>query len=219
MTTPRHLLRPGLYLVTPEEPDTERLCARVAAVLLAGPRALQYRNKGLDHAGRLAQAAALRPLCRDAGVSFIINDDLDLALEVDADGVHLGRDDGDIAAARARIGPARRLGVSCYNEWARAEAAVAAGADHVAFGAMFPSRTKPEAVGADMGLLGRARRELGVGVVAIGGITLHNAPRLIAAGATQLAVISDVFDAPDPAARAAAYAALFEAAPQSNFQR
>jgi len=202
-------MTPGLYLVTPDEPDTDRLLAQVAAVLPAAPKALQYRNKSLDAPARLAQASGVRALCRAAGVEFLVNDDLDLALAVDADGVHLGKDDGDIAAARARLGPDRRLGVSCYDAWWRAEAAVAAGADHVAFGAMFPSSTKPEAVAADIGLLTRARAALGVGVVAIGGITLANAPQLIAAGATRLAVISDVFSAPDPCARAAAYAGLF----------
>jgi thiamine-phosphate pyrophosphorylase len=204
------VMSPGLYLVTPDEPDTARLLAQVAAVLPAAPKALQYRNKSLDAPARHAQASALRALCRSAGVEFMVNDDLELAMAVDADGLHLGKDDGDIAAARARLGAGRRLGVSCYDAWWRAEAAVAAGADHVAFGAMFASPTKPEAVAADIVLLGRARAELGVGVVAIGGITLANAPQLIAAGATRLAVISDVFGAADPCARAMAYGALFK---------
>jgi len=204
-------MRSGLYLITPDEADTEALLAQVAAVLPAAPVTLQYRNKVVDGATRRAQAGALRDLCRRAGVEFIVNDDIELALAVDADGVHLGKDDPGLAAARTRLGPARRLGVSCYNEWWRAEAALAAGADHVAFGAMFPSSTKPEAVAADIGLLRRARDTLGVGVVAIGGITLANAPQLIAAGATQVAVISDVFGAPDPYARAAAYVRLFAA--------
>lgn len=204
------LMTPGLYLVTPDEPDTARLLAQVAAVLPAAPRSLQYRSKSLIGPARHEQAAALRALCRAANVEFMVNDDLELALAVDADGLHLGKDDGDIAAARARLGGGRRLGVSCYNEWWRAEAAVAAGADHVAFGAMFASPTKPEAVTADIALLTRARDALGVGVVAIGGITLANAPQLIAAGATRLAVISDVFAAADPCGHAAAYGALFK---------
>ena len=201
----------GLYLLTPDMADTARLLARVAAVLPARPAAIQYRNKCLDPAARAAQGAALRARCREAGVRFIVNDDLALALALEADGVHLGKDDGDLAAARRAIGAGRCLGVSCYGAWARAEAAVAAGADYVAFGAMFPSPTKPAAVAADAGLLSRARAAFDVGVVAIGGITLHNAPALVSAGATQLAVISDVFDAPDPLARARAYARLFAA--------
>ncbi|QID16903.1 thiamine phosphate synthase [Nitrogeniibacter mangrovi] len=201
-------LADGLYLITPEQADTEALVARVEALLPARPAVLQYRNKTLDAAGRRTQAEALLRRCRGAGVPFIVNDDLELALAIDADGVHVGRDDGDVAALRARLGAQRLLGVSCYNEWSRAEAAVAAGADCVAFGAMFPSTTKPGAVPAAPELLTRARA-LGVGVVAIGGITLENAPALVAAGAHQLAVISDVFEAPDPCARARAYAALF----------
>lgn len=201
----------GLYLITPDTPDTERLVAAVEAVLPAAPVLLQFRNKGLSGDARLAQAGQLRISCRAAGVPFIVNDDIELALALDADGVHLGRDDGDLAAARARLGPGRQLGVSCYNEWPRAVAAVRAGADYVAFGAVYPSPTKPAAVAADHALLRRARTELDVAVVAIGGITLDNAPALVRAGATQLAVISDVFDAPDPRRRAEAYGQLYAA--------
>ena len=199
----------GLYLVTPECDDEEALAARVEAALAGKPAVLQYRNKQAPAETRLAQAVRLATLCRSAGVPFIINDDVELACRVDADGVHVGKADGDVAGVRARIGGGRLLGVSCYNEWWRAEAAVAAGADYVAFGAMFPSPTKPDTVRAEPALLGRARARLPVSVVAIGGITLENAPTVIAAGATQLAVISDVFSAPDVTARAAAFAALY----------
>lgn len=199
----------GLYLITPDTPDTCALIARVETILPGGPAMLQYRNKCLGAEARLEQAAELRTRCHAAGVPFIVNDDVSLALKLDADGVHLGRDDGDVAGARSRLGGARLLGVSCYNEFARAEAAAAAGANYVAFGAMFPSSTKPDAVVAELDLLTRARQVLSVGVVAIGGITLDNAPALIRAGATQLAVISDVFDAQDPAGRTAAYADLY----------
>jgi thiamine-phosphate pyrophosphorylase len=129
-------------------------------------------------------------------VPLIINDDLALALAIGADGVHLGRDDGDPAEARRALGPGRILGVSCYDEWARAEAGAAAGVDYLAFGAVYPSPTKPHAPRAGLELLARAKRELGLPVAAIGGITLDNAPPLIAAGASLLAVISDVFSAP-----------------------
>lgn len=200
----------GLYLITPDTPDTETLIERVELALRGAPAVLQYRNKCLPVEARFEQAAEIRTCCHAAGVPFIVNDDLALAARLDADGVHLGRDDGDIARARAGFKAGRILGVSCYNEWARAEAAVAAGADYVAFGAMFPSSTKPGAVAADIGLLTRAQRELPVGVVAIGGITLHNAPVLVAAGASQLAVISDVFDADDPAGRVREFGRLFD---------
>lgn len=200
----------GLYLVTPDTADTGSLLERVEAALGGRPALLQYRSKQPDAALRQAQARAVAALCRRAAVPFIVNDSLDLALALGADGVHLGRDDGDPAAARRALGPHRMLGVTCYDEWRRAETGVAAGADYVAFGAAFASPTKPAAVHAPLALFARAVRELHVPVAAIGGITLDNAPALVAAGVDRLAVISDVFDAPDPGARAAAYRALFD---------
>ena len=200
----------GLYLVTPELADTDALLGAVACVLSARPAIVQYRSKLVDPVVRREQASRLLALCRQARIPLVINDDLALALEIDADGAHLGRDDGDLAGARKALGPARILGASCYGEWARAEAAVAAGVDYVAFGAMFPSSTKPQAPLAPLEMLTRAKAEFGLPVAAIGGITLDNAPLLIAAGADLPAVISDVFSAPDPAARAAAYAGLFD---------
>lgn len=200
----------GLYLVTPELADTDALLGAVACVLSARPAIVQYRSKLVDPVLRREQASRLLALCRQARIPLVINDDLALALEIDADGAHLGRDDGDLAGARKALGPARILGASCYGEWARAEAAVAAGVDYVAFGAMFPSSTKPQAPLAPLEMLTRAKAEFDLPVAAIGGITLDNAPLLIAAGADLPAVISDVFSAPDPAARAAAYAGLFD---------
>lgn len=199
----------GLYAVTPELDDTDALLLAVEKVLAGAPALLQYRGKSPDAALRREQAQAVAARCRAAGVPLVVNDDLGLALAVGAEGVHLGRDDGDIAAARAALGPQRLLGVSCYDEWALAQAGASAGADYVAFGAMYPSPTKPQAVRAPLELLGRARRELGVMVVAIGGITLERAPALVEAGADLLAVITDVFDAADPAARAGAYRQLY----------
>lgn len=200
----------GLYLVTPDTADTRILLERTEAALGGRPALLQYRSKQPDAALRQSQARAVAQLCRDAGVPFIVNDSLELALALGADGVHLGRDDGDPAAARRLLGPDRILGVTCYNEKARAAAGAAAGADYVAFGAAFPSPTKPAAVRAPLDLFICAKRELDVPVAAIGGITLDNAPDLVAAGVDLLAVISDVFDASAPGARAAAYRALFE---------
>lgn len=200
----------GLYIVTPDQADTEALLAAVARVLPARPAIVQYRSKLTDAGLRRRQAAGLLALCRESGIPLVINDDLALALEVDADGAHLGRDDGDLAAARQALGTARILGASCYGEWWRAAAAAAAGVDYLAFGAMFPSSTKPLAPPAPLEMLTRAKAEFGLPVAAIGGITLDNAPLLIAAGADLPAVISDVFSAPDPAARAAAYVGLFD---------
>lgn len=199
----------GLYAVTPDEPDTARLLDLSERVLAGQPVLLQYRNKLAAPALRRAQALALQRLCRRAGVALVINDDLALALDIGADGAHLGRDDGDPARARQALGPGRVLGVTCYADWERAVRGAQAGADYVAFGAMFASPTKPQAPPAPLALLSRARDELGLPVAAIGGITLDNAPQLIAAGADLVAVVSDVFAAADPAARVSAYRALF----------
>ncbi len=199
----------GLYALTPDERDTTALVAAVRAAVAGGAAAVQYRNKPAEPALRRAQAAALAALCREAGVPLIVNDDLELALEVDAAGVHLGRDDGDLAAARRRLPPGKLLGASCYDRLERAVQAVAAGADYVAFGSVFPSPTKPAAVHAPLALFGEARRRLGVPLVAIGGITLANARAVVEAGADALAVITALFAADDIAAQARSFTALF----------
>jgi len=190
----------GLYAITAEAGDLER---KVRLALEGGIALLQYRSKARDH----AQAATIVRMAHDYGVPVIINDDVELALALDAAGAHLGSDDGDLRAARERLG-ARLLGASCYNQLERARAAVQAGADYIAFGSVFASPTKPKAVRAPLSLFGEAKA-LGVPLAAIGGITLENAPQLIAAGADLLAVVSDLFDAPDVRARARAYGKLF----------
>lgn len=202
----------GLYAITPESSDSAWLIGRAARALehagAGGWAALQYRNKSAGHAQRLREARALAGLARAAGVAFIVNDDLALALEVGADGLHLGRDDAALGAARRSLGK-RMLGVSCYDRPELARAAVAAGADYVAFGSVFPSTTKPNAVQAPLALFGAAH-SLGVPLVAIGGITPERARQVIAAGADCVAVISDLFDAPDIDARAREYTRLFQ---------
>lgn len=201
----------GLYAITPDDGDSARLVSRVRAALEAGAAggwaALQYRNKSASPALRLEQAGLLAALARARGVPFIVNDDIELAIAIDADGVHVGRDDADLAVARRRI-PGKLLGASCYDSLVAARAALAAGADYVAFGSVFPSATKPAAVRAPLALF-RQARALGVPLVAIGGIRLENAAAVLQAGADALAVISDLFDAPDVAARARAYLRLF----------
>jgi thiamine-phosphate pyrophosphorylase len=201
----------GLYAITPDWTDTEKLLNAAAAALRGGARMLQYRNKVVDAAGRHMQAEALLALCRQHGVPLIINDHLDLALAMDADGVHLGGDDGDLAAARTALGPNKLLGASCYNRLELAHAALAAGADHVGFGAAYLSATKPNAVHAPLGLYREARGALACPIVAIGGITAENAAPLIAAGVDNVAVIGGLFDAPDVEARARMLASLFGA--------
>ena len=207
----RRLHRPplerGLYLITPDEHDDERLLARTLP-LLPFASCLQLRNKVMDAATLRAAGARLRDACATAGVPFIVNDDVELARALGADGVHLGEHDGAIGAARARLGDAAIIGASCYDDLQRARDAVAAGADYIAFGAFFPSPTKPNARRASPDLL-RKSASLGAARVAIGGITTDNAGSLIAAGAELIAVISGVFDAPDPVAAARAYLSLF----------
>jgi thiamine-phosphate pyrophosphorylase len=199
----------GLYLITPDEVETARLLPRVTAVL---PYAslLQYRNKRADAALRGEQARALLVACRTLGVPLIVNDDWRLAADIGADGAHLGEDDGALALARQALGPRAILGASCYDSLARAESAAQAGASYVAFGAFFPSSTKPHARHAGTALLRDAAR-FGLPRVAIGGITPDNAASLVDAGAEYLAVISGVFDAPDPVAAAIAYRRAFAA--------
>ena len=204
----RHDPRPrGLYLITPDEPDTARLLERVGRVIDQATW-LQYRNKAAAPALRHEQAAALTALCARAGVPLIINDDPALARGCGAGGVHLGEDDGDVAAARELLGDAAIIGASCYDDIGRAARMAAAGADYVAFGAFFPSSSKAGTRRAKPDLL-REAGALGLPRVAIGGIDADNAPGLVAAGADLLAVIGGVFDAPDPAAAARAIRLAF----------
>lgn len=197
----------GLYAITDAGvTDRDVLTAQVAACLRGGARMVQYRAKGATQA---SLAAALLAICREAQVPLIVNDDVDLARAIGADGVHIGGDDIPLATARATLGDHAIIGVSCYDQYARAEAAAAGGASYVAFGSFFPSTTKPLAVRARPSLLGRARAELRLPVVAIGGITPDNGRALLDAGADWLAAIDGVFGQPDIEAAARRYAALF----------
>lgn len=200
----------GLYALTPDTPNTEALFAQVEQALAGGAKILQYRNKSADRDLRHQQAEELLRLCRRHNVPFIINDDVALACALDADGVHLGRDDGDIRTARTTLGPSKLLGASCYRDIGLAIAAYDQGADHVAFGSFFPSSTKPGAARASPAILSEARTRLAIPIVAIGGITVANAGELIRAGAAALAVITALFDAADIAATAREFGHLFE---------
>ncbi|MDT3500404.1 thiamine phosphate synthase [Stenotrophomonas maltophilia] len=198
----------GVYLITPDEPDTARLLARTAPLLAAGATWLQYRNKTASDALRLEQATALQALCAEHGVPLIVNDDPALARAVGAAGVHLGGTDGDIASARALLGADAIIGASCYDQLANAEAAAAAGASYVAFGAFFPTTTKITTSRAHIDLL-RQSAALGVPRVAIGGLTPDNVGPLIEAGADLVAVVSGIYAAADPVATQRAYLAQF----------
>lgn len=187
----------GLYAITQDETDTAELLRKVRLALMGGARVLQYRNKSADRSVRMEQAVALRELTHEFSVPLIINDDVLLAQQADADGVHLGGKDASVTVAREMLGSTRLVGVSCYNRLELARKAVQQGADYVAFGSFFPSTVKPDAVEAAPELLRLARREIAVPLVAIGGITAHNAGQLLEAGADALAVISAVFGASD----------------------
>lgn len=190
----------GVYLLTPDAAGAafERVLRIVGQALDAGVRAVQYRNKVVDAGERVHQAGALVRLVRSAGGVAIVNDLPELAVASGAHGVHLGRDDGDVRVARRAL-PDGLLGVSCYDQLARAEQAVSDGADAIAFGSMYPSVTKPAAVRARLDLLGAARARWPTHrVIAIGGIDGGNIAEVAAAGAHAAALISAVFDAPDP---------------------
>lgn len=187
----------------------EQFAPAVMQAIAGGARIIQYRDKLSDENERADIATELAALCRRLGCPLIVNDDVRLAMTVGAHGVHLGWDDTDIAGARRLLEARALIGVSCYNDLARAQAAEDAGADYVAFGSFYPSSTKPQAVRAELELLRAARRLLRVPIVAIGGITTDNGAALLAAGADALAAIEGVFGQTDIRAAAARYARLF----------
>jgi len=187
----------GIYALTRETERTAELLSQVEAALAGGVAAVQYRDKSTDVARRHEQASELAALCRQFGVPLIVNDDLLLADLCDADGVHLGRDDGSLREARIILGKDKLIGASCYQSLDLARAAQDAGANYVAFGSFFPSPTKPDAGRATPDLLRAAAKEIRLPLVAIGGITLANAPILLDAGADSLAVLSALFHTPD----------------------
>ncbi len=204
--------RRGLYVITTTgAPSPQALIAGVEQAILGGAVAVQYRNKSTEQERRKEEAGLLLALCRHHHVPLIINDDVALARSAGADGVHLGRDDWDAIAARQVLGPTATIGVSCYNVPELALRAQHAGADYVAFGRFFPSRTKPNAVQATLGMLTRVRPALVLPVVAIGGVTPENGRAVLAAGADLLAVIDGVLGQADPQAAARGYADLFAA--------
>lgn len=195
--------------MTPDLADTALLLTRTQAALAGGARFVQYRNKIADEKLRREQARALRGLCRDRSATLIVNDDVELACDIDADGVHVGAADAGVSTARARLGAGKIIGASCYNDIRRAQNAAGQGADYLAFGSFFASTVKPGAVRAPMSILQAARLETGLPVVAIGGITLDNVDELIAAGADAVAVISALFSTSDIEAAAREFCRRF----------
>jgi thiamine-phosphate pyrophosphorylase len=198
----------GLYVITDASLSGEQLVNGVEQAIEGGAQVIQYRNKSQNPQQRSHEAQDLLCVCHKHNIPLIINDDVELAAEIGADGVHLGKDDGDIEQARQRLENAI-IGVSCYNDWQQANIATTAGADYIAFGAFFPSSTKLDAVAAPLELLARAKQEISIPVIAIGGITPENGAPLIDAGADMLAVVSGIFGKTDIRAASQRYADLF----------
>lgn len=199
----------GLYVITPDTDDSVQLALQVEAALKGGAKLVQYRHKTASHALKLEQATELLALCQRYNAQLIINDDIDLCVAINADGVHLGASDGEIAAVRKLLGANKIIGASCYNQLDFAKSAQDAGASYVAFGACFVSSTKPNAAHAPLSLFTQAKKALSLPLVAIGGITPANAPSVIQAGADAIAVINALFVAPDITATAKHYSELF----------
>jgi thiamine-phosphate pyrophosphorylase len=202
------MIRRGLYVIT-DPALSDDLLADVEQALLGGATLVQYRNKQADSSRALEEIETLLPLCRAASVPLLINDDVELASQSGADGVHLGRDDTRLEEARNLLGDEAVIGISCYNDLERAVAMQERGASYVAFGRFFSSLTKPQAVQAEIELLHRAKQQLQVPVVAIGGITAQNGATLIEAGADLLAVIHGVFGQTDVRRASESFSALF----------
>lgn len=203
----------GLYAITDSELLAGgKLLPYVEAALAGGARLLQYRDKSTDEARRLREAEALRTLCEHHGATLIINDDAELAARLSV-GLHLGQEDGSLAAARALLGRQAIIGGTCHAQLALAEQAAREGASYVAFGRFFNSRTKPGAPAATLDLLETAKARVALPIVAIGGVDLHNAAPLIERGASMIAVIHALFaadSATEVERRARAFSALFE---------
>jgi thiamine-phosphate pyrophosphorylase len=199
----------GLYLVTPDWDDTQKLLDTSEAGLRGGAVLLQYRHKTADAQQRKTQAAQLQALCRRYSVPFIINDFVDLCIELDADGIHVGGTDASVAQVRAAVGPSKIVGASCYGSMDLARDAHRAGASYVAFGGFYPSRVKKYEVSTPPEIVARAKADIPLPNVVIGGMTPENSAPLVAQGADMVAAISSVYMAADPEAAARRFAGLF----------
>lgn len=199
----------GLYLVTPDWDDTDRLLEATRRALEGGAALVQYRHKTASDPLRAEQAGALLALCRRHARPLVINDHLDLCLRLDADGVHVGGTDASVAQVRAALGPDRMVGASCYGQFELALAAQSAGASYVAFGGFYPSRVKVYEVSTPPDIVARAKEALRVPVVVIGGMTVENARPLVERGADMVAAISSVYGAEEPYEAARKFAELF----------
>lgn len=203
----------GLYAITQTGLPQSELYNKTEAILANGAQLLQYRDKSGDRSKRLEQALWLKQCCDEYNCLFIINDDIELADEVSADGVHLGRDDAAYTKAREQLGEQAIIGLSCYNQLQLAQRAQVLGASYAAFGACFASPTKPDAPRASLALVQQAKQELNIPICGIGGITLDLAPLLLESNADMLAVISDLYATEHPGLVARQYQELFRRNP------
>ncbi len=200
----------GLYLVTPDWDDTDRLIAITAQALEAGAALVQYRHKTASEALRNEQASALLALCRRHDVPFIVNDHLSLCEQLDADGVHVGGTDSPVNKVREQLGSSKIIGASCYGDFQVARDAAQAGASYVAFGGFYPSRVKKYEVTTPVDIVSRAKRELSVPVCVIGGMTPDNSQPLVNEGADMVAAISSVYQSDSPSLSTLAFIELFD---------
>ncbi len=200
----------GLYLVTPDWDDTDRLLEVTEQALLGGASLVQYRHKTAEAAQRMAQASALLALCRHHTVPLVINDYVELCIALDADGVHVGGTDASVAAVRALLGADKIVGASCYGDLQLAHAAREQGASYVAFGGFYPSRVKKYPVTTASDIIAQSRAAIDLPIVVIGGMTAENSLPLVQQGADMVAAISSVFSAPDPRLAARQIAMLFD---------
>ena len=199
----------GLYLVTPDWDDTQKMLAATEAGLRGGAAIVQYRHKTAAPELRREQASQLLALCRRYGKPFIVNDFVELCMELDADGIHVGGTDMSVAQVRAAVGPSKIVGASCYGSMELARSAHQAGASYVAFGGFYPSRVKKYEVSTPPEIVAQAKKEIPVPNVVIGGMTQENSVPLVAQGADMVAAISSVYFADDPEAAARAFVQLF----------
>jgi len=193
------MTRSGLYLVTDDRLRVDELISRLDAALGAGADVIQFRDKRDDRAAVAAVGRRVAERCRAAGALFIVNDDAELARELDADGIHVGQDDAPPAEVRKVVGPHQIIGLSVSHLPEADAAAADPDVDYIGFGALFTTPTKPDAEPAGPEMLVEARKRVRFPIVGIGGITAGNLEVAFAAGADSVAVVSAVFSAPDPA--------------------
>ena len=199
----------GLYAITPDLNHTNDLLNKTRQVLEGGVKLVQYRNKSANESLRREQAKLLLSLCREYNALLIINDHLEIAIEIDADGVHVGKNDVSVSTAKNQLGQNKIVGTSCYNQLDLAMQAQKDGADYIAFGAFFSSLTKPNAVSVSISLVNQAQKALSIPIVGIGGIQLTNARTVIQSGCAAIAVCHDLFQAENIKATAEHYVQLF----------